>query len=71
MYYTRYVDYIFIIYDKTVTNPDYLTNNMNTNNQINVLDIPLIRKESSIEPYIYRKPTTTDTTINFYSIHPI
>jgi hypothetical protein len=78
IYYTRYVDDIFIIYDKTITNPDHLTNNMNNiheniifkpthenNNQINVLDLLLIRKESSIEMDIYRKPTTTDTTINF------
>jgi hypothetical protein len=64
--------------------PDGLTNTMNSmhrniifkptrknNKQINFLDLPLIREKSSIEVDIYRKPTTTDTTINFFFNHPI
>jgi hypothetical protein len=30
IYYTRYVDDILIMYDKTVTNPDHLTNSTNS-----------------------------------------
>jgi hypothetical protein len=83
-YYTRYIDDIFIIYNKTTTNPDHLTYSMNNihknivfkptheiNNQINFMDLLIIRNRSSIEIDIYRKPTTTDTTINFFSSHPI
>ena len=40
------------------------------NNQINFLDLFIIRKETTIYD-IYRKPTTTDTTINFLSNHPM
>jgi hypothetical protein len=84
IYYSRYVDDIFIIYDNTMTDPDNLTNSVNnihkdiifkstseTNNQINFLDLLIIRNESSIEIDIYRKPYTTDTTINLFSNHPI
>jgi hypothetical protein len=41
------------------------------NNQINFMDLLIIQNRSSIEIDIYRKPTTTDTTINFFSNHPI
>ena len=84
IYYSRYVDDIFIMYDNTITDPDNLTNSMNnihkdiifkptpsTNNQINFLDLLIIRNESSIKIDIYGKPTTTDTTINFFLNHPI
>jgi hypothetical protein len=83
IYYSRYVDDIFITYDNMITDPDSLTNNMNnihkdiifkptprTNNQINFLDQLLIRNESLTEIDMYRKPTTTDTTINLFSNHP-
>jgi hypothetical protein len=84
IYYTRYVDDIFIIFDNTKIDPDCLTESMNSihdniifkltheiSNQINFLDLLIIRKESTIEIDIYRKPTTTDTTINFLSNHPM
>ena len=84
IYYTRYVDDIFIIYDNTITDPNMLTCSMNdihqditfkpthkTNNQINFLNLLIIHNESSTEIDIYRKPTTTNTIINLFSNHPI
>ena len=81
--YTRYVDDILIIYDTESTSHDYLTqytNTMHTNLQftptlessghINFLDLTIVRRNTHIEIDIYRKPTTTDTTIHFTSIHP-
>ena len=38
--------------------------------QINVLDLLLIWKEPNIHIDIYRKTTSIDTTINFFSNHP-
>jgi hypothetical protein len=38
------------------------------NNQINFMDLLIIRNRSLIEIGICRKPTTTDTTINFFQI---
>ena len=83
-YYTKYVDDILVICDKTIIDPDRLTNSMNhihknitfkptseNNEQINFLDLLLIWKELSTEVDIYRKPTTTDTTINVFSNNPI
>jgi hypothetical protein len=83
-YDTRYVDDIFIIFDNTKIDPDRLTESKNSvhndiickptheiNNQINFPDLLIIRKESRIEIDMYRKPTTTDTTINFLSNHPM
>jgi sugar diacid utilization regulator len=40
------------------------------NNRINFLDLTIIRHPSKTEINIYRKPTTTDTTINYTSNHP-
>jgi hypothetical protein len=61
-YYTRYVDDIFIIFDDTKIDSDRLTESMNSvhndivfkvtheiNNEINFLDLLIIRKESTIE----------------------
>ena len=74
---------ILIIYDTDNTNPDKLTQHANamhenlqfnptqeSNGCINFLDLRIIRKTSHLEIDIYRKPTTTDTTIHFISIHP-
>jgi hypothetical protein len=57
IYYTRYVDDIFIIFDNTIIDPNHLTNSMNTvhndilfkptqetDNQISFLDLLIIRK---------------------------
>jgi len=81
--YTRYIDDILIIYDNESTNHDYLTQYTNTihtnlqfnptlesNGHISFLDLTVIRRNTHIEIDIYRKPTTTDTTIHFTSIHP-
>jgi hypothetical protein len=35
------------------------------------MNLLIIRNRSSIKIYICRKPTTTDTTINFFSNQPI
>ena len=41
------------------------------NGQINFLDLLLIRKPFKIEPDIFRKPTNTDTNINFFTNHSL
>jgi len=52
-------------------------NNINFNptykehNSIASLDLKITCKHTKLEVDIYRKPTTTDTTINFLSNHPI
>jgi len=40
------------------------------NDQMNYLDLTVIRNDSKLEIDIYRKPTTTNTTINYTSNHP-
>ena len=40
------------------------------NNTINYLDISIHRNNNNIDLNIYRKPTSTDTTIHFSSNHP-
>ena len=75
MLHGRYFDYIWLQKDA----PD-LTTNMNrmhkdikfkpvheNNGQINFLDLLLIWKPTKIEIDIFRKPATTDKTINFCS----
>jgi hypothetical protein len=83
IFYTWYVDDIFIIYDTTRTTADSIHNYINNihnsvqlnptyenNTQINFLDLCIIRKTNKLETDIYRKPTTTDITINYISNHP-
>jgi hypothetical protein len=41
------------------------------NNSISYLDLSISRQPQGIEIDIYRKPTTTGTTINFSSNHPM
>ena len=82
-FYTRYVDDILVMYDSTLTTPDniqrYLTiihNNIQlsltheNNHSVNFLDLTITRKQSHLDISIYRKPTTTDTTINILFNHP-
>ena len=82
IFYTRYVD--DIIYDTTRITPDeiqkhvdHLHNNLKrtptheNNAQINVLDLLIIRQTYDLYIDINRKPTTTDTTINYISNHPM
>jgi hypothetical protein len=83
IYYNRYVDDIFIIYDQSkITSQNILqqfnaqhrdlqfTLNEEVNNQIEYLDLKLTNKEGKLEIGMYRKPTTTDVTINNNSCHP-
>jgi hypothetical protein len=82
VFYTRYVDDILMIYNTKYTTP---RNNppahqqdtphlqftpSHENNSLCILDLLLIRQPDKIEIDIYRKPTTTDTTINYTSSHP-
>jgi len=82
-YYTRYADDIFIVYDSTKTTTeeiqsyaDHIHKNLKftitqeNNKQINFLDILITRREQKLDINIYRKSTTTDTTINYLSNHP-
>jgi hypothetical protein len=77
--YTRYVDDILIVYDKKIQ-PQTINTHINqihddiklnptheTHNSINFLVLTIIRKQTNLEIDIYRKPTTTDTKINFHS----
>jgi hypothetical protein len=83
IYYTRYVDDILVIYDARHINTNtvhkyisHIHSNLQlnptyeNNNQINFLDLLIILKPSKLEIDIYRKPTTTSTTINYRSNHP-
>ena len=78
---TRYVADILIIYNTkhiTVKKIQNYINQLHPNltftpkienkNTINFLDLQLIRQPTGID--IYRKPTTSDTTINYSSNHP-
>ena len=83
IYYTRYVDNILITYDTTHINDNTIHEYINrihtnlqlkptheNNGQINFLDLLIIRNSSNLEIDIYRKPTTTNTTVNYTSNHP-
>jgi hypothetical protein len=41
-----------------------------TKQQIKLLDLQIIRKPNKLEIEIYRKPATTDTTVNYTLNHP-
>jgi hypothetical protein len=75
---------IIIIYDSTHTKPSAILHYANsvhndlwfnptyeTKGHISFLDLLIIRKTSNLEIDIFRKPTTTDTTINYLSNHPM
>jgi len=83
-FYSRFVDDIFIIYDSSYTNPNatlqyastihnYLQINPTLENagQIHFLDLNITRKTTCLERDIFRKPTTTNTTINYSSNHTL
>ena len=82
-FYTRYVDDILVIYNTKHTSPEIIHSYVNKihpnlhfnptlehNNSISFLDLLIIRHPNQIEIDIFRKPTTTDTTINYTSNHP-
>jgi len=73
-----------IKYDTAQTNIDTITHYANTihnnltlcpmpeqNNKVSILDLAIIRNNPHLEINIFRKPTTTDTTINYLSNHPL
>jgi len=81
--YVRYVDDILVIFDTTKINLHTINtyinktdNNIKLNptheerNSIVFLDLTITRRHTKLEVDIYRKPTTTDTTINFLLITP-
>jgi hypothetical protein len=72
-----------MIYDQTKITPQTIlvhfntqhkdlkyTINVETDNQITYIDFNLSNKRGKIEMEVYRKPTTTDVTINNTSCHP-
>jgi hypothetical protein len=76
IYYNRYVDDIFIIYNQAKITPHTLTEHFNAqhedlhftineelNNQITYLDLNLTNGQGQLEMEVYRKPTATDVTI--------
>jgi hypothetical protein len=84
LFYARYVDDILVIYNSTLTNPDLivhysntihnnmrLTTNTESDHSFSFLDLQITRNPPNLEIKIIRKPTTTDTTINFYSNRPL
>jgi hypothetical protein len=83
IYYTRYVDDILIIYNTEHTSPEHICKQANKihpnliftptheeENTISFLELQLTRRHKKLDINIYRKPTTTDTTINYMSNHP-
>jgi len=81
---SRYVDDNIIICDSTHINPITIlqyANSIHNNVQLNpthetkghirFLDLLIIRKTPNLEIDIFHKPTTTDTTINYFSNHPL
>jgi len=82
-FYTRYVDDILLIYNTKHTTPEIIHSYINKihpnlqftptlehNSSISFLDLLIIRHPTQIEIDIFRKPTMTDTTINYTSNHP-
>ena len=82
--YVRYVDDVLVIYDTTKINLHTINTYINKihnsiklnptyeeHNSIAFLDLTITRRHTKLEVDIYRKPTTTDTKINFLSNHPI
>jgi retron-type reverse transcriptase len=83
IFYTTYVDDRLIIYVTNKITPEAISDHINCihpalqfsptheqNNTINFLHLTIIQHPSKIEIDIYRKPTTTDTTINYTSNYP-
>jgi len=82
-FYARYVEDILLIYNTKHTTPELIHSHINKihpslqftptfehNSSISFLDLLIIRHPSQIETDIFRKLTTTDTTINYTSNHP-
>jgi hypothetical protein len=84
IYYKRYVDDILITYDLNKINEHEILNEVNNidkhlqfkltseeHNSINYLDLMIYQNNTNLEIGIFRKPTSTDTTIHFRSNHPL
>ena len=81
-YYKRYVDDILIMYDQNKTNEQTILHQINKidknlqfkmsteENNTNYLDISICRNNNNIDLNIYKKPTSTNTTIQLSSNHP-
>jgi len=78
------MDNVFVIYDSACINPNTILQYANsihnniqldptheTKGHISFLDFLIIRKTPNLEIDIFYKPTTTDTTINYFSNHPL
>ena len=60
-----------LTYTNSIDKNLQLISNPETDDQVNFLDLLISRKPRNLEIDIFRKPTTTNTTINFFSIHPM
>jgi hypothetical protein len=83
IYYTRYVDDIFLIYNPDRITPELIQELFNkqhkaiqfiiteeNNNKISYLDLNISNTQGTIEINIFGKPTATDITISNTSCHP-
>ena len=83
IYYKRYFDDILIIFDASRINENIIKDNMNSidehldfnitdeiNNSINYFDMTIVKSTKGMEVSIYRKPTSTNITIQHTSNHP-
>ena len=64
--YESILQYINTIHSNIQLNPT-----QETNGNVSFLDLLITRKPTCLTIDIYREPTTTDTTINFLSNHPL
>ena len=78
--YFRYLDDILVIYDTNHTDIQNMSRDFNTihlrlkftaecetNNQINFLDVTILRTPTNRRISVYRKPTVTDKTLSFHT----
>ena len=69
-FYCRSNPETIIRHANSIHNNIQLSPTLKADNQISFLDLLIIRK-SQLEIDVFRKPTTTDTTINYLSNHPM
>ena len=83
IFYTRYVDDL-IIYNSEHISADNINEYLNNthpslmftptheiNKTISFLDLLITTQHTALDIDIFKKPTTTDTTINYHSNHPL
>lgn len=84
MFYRRYVDDTFVVFDGTIRQLESMVNEINKvhpkikftlehedGNQINFLDTTVKKEDGVLSFNVYRKPTATNTTIHSSSFHPL